>query len=59
MTDSLHNITIGAAGVTTLNVLPTDSQYSVLGTLIVTLFTVFMQYLKYRDSKKSNKKPVE
>tara|TARA_R110000868_G_scaffold411573_1_gene705449 strand:- start:8776 stop:8955 length:180 start_codon:yes stop_codon:yes gene_type:complete len=59
MIDSLHNITIGAAGVTTLNVLPTDSQYSAIGTLIVTLFTVFMQYLKYRDSKKSNKKSVE
>jgi len=59
MTDSLHNITIGAAGVTTLNVLPTDVQYNAIGTLIVTLFTIFMQYLKYRDSKKTNKKPVE
>lgn len=58
MIDSLHNITIGAAGVTTLNVIPADSQYSAIGTLIVTLFTVFMQYLKYRDTKK-NKKSTE
>ena len=48
----ISDITVGAAGVTTLNVLPNELNYNGIGTLIVTVFTCLMQWLKYREEIK-------
>jgi hypothetical protein len=55
----ISDITVGAAGVTTLNVLPNELNYNGIGTLIVTVFTCLMQWIKYREEvkRKQQKQP--
>lgn len=54
--DLASDITIGAAGVTTLNIIPPDLNNNNVGTIIVTIFTCLMQVLKYIDTRNQQKK---
>lgn len=50
-----HDLTIGAAGVTTLNIMPDEMNPNNVGTIIVTLFTCVLQLIKFLDGRKTRK----